>query len=1012
MHQDFIKHLASDKIVGDKIPIICNQENFILQGNFYKLRKACPDSYFIFNPAVKSSLDKGRPKGGMFISVPNSIKGQVSDVSPGHWRVQAAIMAAVEAKTLVINTYFPCETGRMVGQEVEECVEVIEVIRKVVRENEFDSLVICGDINTDFRRYSGQVEAVNDLLEELQLEKVWDRFNVDFTRVSCDNAGNVTNTSVIDHFFFSRKLFDQVIDAGTIHSVENRSDHSPVYCVLNSLNIELDISVPVRPPPKPSWKRASPEDKVVYRDNLDNLLRFIEIPNSVKSCRDVKCQDPNHYQDIDSFTVGVLEAVQVAADNSLPCPGAGLQGGRHDGHEGGHGGHGVPGWKEMVKPYRENAKFWHQVWVSCGKPINSAVHIVMKRTRNFYHYQFRKCQKAEENIKKNKLIEACLSNRGEDLFKEIKSLRSTKQLVANSIDGVKDNIPNHFMKIYSKLYNSVDDAENMAKVSSEVETKVDGLSLNEVEKVTPEIIKAATAKLKPGKSDSVYNFSSDCIKVDSELLAEYLSILIQSFLIHGHVSRFLLLATLVPIIKDKLGSMNTSKNYRSIAISSLVLKIFDWIIILLFGDSFGLHDLQFAYQPGISGNMCTYAILETVDYFLRNGSEVFLCTMDMTKAFDVTMHSLLFTKMMQAGLSAIFIRLLIFIYSEQFANVRWNNQFSAQFSMHNGVRQGAILSALAYCFYCEQLFSLLEQRRAGCWVKGHFLGLLGYSDDNVCLAPSLSALQEMIRTCEEFANSHNLKFSTDPNPQKCKTKTLAFLKKPRDLPNVYLCGNPLPWTDKFKHLGVTIGNKIDGCSLDMNIKNAQYVRKNIELNQEFHFSDPFTRLKLNNIYNSHYYGSCLWDLFSPGSVHLESSYNRSVKIMLDLPFATHRYLIQPLTEQEHVKILLVRRFLSFIEKIKKSAKPPLLMLLSDAMYDARSITGSNIRNIMLLVGKTSINGVCPADSNSIQYFEVKPEDIWRIPLAKELVEINSNNLEVPGFDEEELRRILNYICTE
>ena len=230
----------------------------------------------------------------------------------------------------------------------------------------------------------------------------------------------------------------------------------------------------------------------------------------------------------------------------------------------------------------------------------------------------------------------------------------------------------------------------------------------------------------------------------------------------------------------------------------------DWIIILLFGNTFSLHDLQFAYQPGISGNMCTYAILETVDYFLRNGSEVFLCTMDMTKAFDVTMHSLLFTKMLKAGLSAIFVRLLIFIYTEQFANVRWNSQLSSVFSMHNGVRQGAILSALAYCFYCEQLFTLLEQRRTGCWFKGYYLGLLGYSDDNVCIAPSLHALQDMIKTCEEFAMSHNLKFSTDPNPLKCKTKTLAFLKKPRILPSMYLCGNPLPWTNKFKHLGINI----------------------------------------------------------------------------------------------------------------------------------------------------------------------------------------------------------------
>ena len=136
----------------------------------------------------------------------------------------------------------------------------------------------------------------------------------------------------------------------------------------------------------------------------------------------------------------------------------------------------------MVKPFKDNAKFWHEVWLSCGKPINSSVHSIMKRTRNIYHYQFRKCQKAEENIRKNKLIQACLSSKGDDLFKEIKSMRKTRQLVANSIDGVKEDIPDHFKEIYSKLYNSVDDAENMARISSEVETKVTELSLTDVKK--------------------------------------------------------------------------------------------------------------------------------------------------------------------------------------------------------------------------------------------------------------------------------------------------------------------------------------------------------------------------------------------------------------------------------------------------------------------------------------------------------------------------------------------------
>ena len=114
----------------------------------------------------------------------------------------------------------------------------------------------------------------------------------------------------------------------------------------------------------------------------------------------------------------------------------------------------------------------------------------------------------------------------------------------------------------------------------------------------------------------------------------------------------------------------------------------------------------------------------------------------------------------------------------------------------------------------------------------------------------------MVRTCEEFANSHNLKFSTDPNPLRCKAKTLFFLKSPRVLPSVYLCGNPLPWTEKFKHLGVTIGNKIDGCYQDITIKNAQYISKNIELNQ-VHFANPFTKLRLNKIHMAALYGTYL-----------------------------------------------------------------------------------------------------------------------------------------------------------
>ena len=163
---------------------------------------------------------------------------------------------------------------------------------------------------------------------------------------------------------------------------------------------------------------------------------------------------------------------------------------------------------------------------------------------------------------------------------------------------------------------------------------------------------------------------------------EHLSNIIKAFLIHGHVSVVLLLSTLVPLIKNKLGDKCSSKNYRSIAISSLLLKVIDWIILILFGESLGLDELQFGYQANCSTSMtmCTWLAIETIDYFLRKGSEVFTCLMDMTKAFDLIEHSKLFRKLIDNGLSLIFTRLLLVMYLLQSAHVKLNGTLSSCFT--------------------------------------------------------------------------------------------------------------------------------------------------------------------------------------------------------------------------------------------------------------------------------------------------------------------------------------------
>ena len=134
--------------------------------------------------------------------------------------------------------------------------------------------------------------------------------------------------------------------------------------------------------------------------------------------------------------------------------------------------------------------------------------------------------------------------------------------------------------------------------------------------------------------------------------------------------------------------------------------------------------------------------------------------------------------------------------------------------------------------------------------------------------------------------------------------------------------------------------------------------------------------------------------------------------MLDLPYATHRNLIEPLTGEKHVKLILIRRFLGFMEKITNSGKAALQMLMLEAKKDARSDTGSNYRNIMLLVDKTCVDDVHLEDSNLISYCKLEAHDSWKISQIKEIVEAKAGQMEIPGFDNDELDDLLDYLCTQ
>ena len=144
-------------------------------------------------------------------------------------------------------------------------------------------------------------------------------------------------------------------------------------------------------------------------------------------------------------------------------------------------------------------------------------------------------------------------------------------------------------------------------------------------------------------------------------------------------------------------------------------------------------------------------------------------------------------------------------------------------------------------------------------------------------------------------------------------------------------------------------------------KRTLYINRVNELNQEFHYAHPLTEVKINNIFNTHFYGSQLWYLFSVEAIRLEKTWNISQRIMLGIPRNTHRFFIEPLTEIQHIQFSLLKRFVNFVNSIESSKKSVMRNMLKIVKQDCRTTPGRNLCKPMLVLEKHNVDEISKVD---------------------------------------------------
>ena len=237
------------------------------------------------------------------------------------------------------------------------------------------------------------------------------------------------------------------------------------------------------------------------------------------------------------------------------------------------------------------------------------------------------------------------------------------------------------------------------------------------------------------------------------------SILYTLFLSHGFSPDSMIMGTMIPIAKNRKQSLCNSSNYRAIALSSIVGKILDGVILIKEESALCSSHLQFDFKKGMSTTQCTYSMLETGNYYNFNKSNVFVLMPDASKAFHRVNCCKLFGELLKRDFSPIVLRLLLYMYTSQRLRVKWGHNVSNYFTVRNGVKQGSVLSPLIFAIYTDSLLKRLEESGVGCHLGGHFPGALAYADDITLLSPNMSGLRTLSKVGEEYATEFDVTFN-------------------------------------------------------------------------------------------------------------------------------------------------------------------------------------------------------------------------------------------------------------
>ena len=733
--------------------------------------------------AVESGMLRGRPFGGVICLVKNSLRSITNTVYCSDRFVIIKV-----GNHILVNVYLPC-----VGSANREsiCDNIFAEIDAWFHRYNNCNFLVAGDFNTNLDINDTVSRSVCTFAERYALSRCDILFATGCRPTYVNLALN--HQSCIDYILVSSGCY--VTEFSVVDPDINFSDHLPLYavmkCGISNTNDKIHKQA-ISTQRQLRWDKADIVSYYSYSGLLlDPLLQKLD--NALKSYNNGSITTDYASGFIENVYYEIVGILTSCAKNFVPERRKCFY---------------KFWWDEEMQLLKEASVDANRLWKAANKPRHGPIFDKRQATRLQYRKRLRDRQRLPDEIYTNELHEALLKKKGPTFWKCWRSkFEPTNKCI--EVDGCVDAniIADKFAQHFSNCY-TCNNAEQEKKLTSEyskLRKNYSGLPDTSNELFDTELVSKVILGLKRGKAPDIDGLSCEHILFSHPSLQVIISKLFRLILNTKSIPTGFKRSYIVPIpkLKDTRTKAVTYDDFRGIAITPILCKIFEYCLLDKFQSLFASRDNQFGFKKGVGCTHAIYACRKIIDHFVQSGNTINMCALDLSKAFDKVNHHALLIKLMKRNIPVTLLTILENLFLCCMSCVKWESTWSATFQINFGVRQGSVLAPFLFAVYLDDLSKLCTPTDS-CYI-------ILYADDILLLSPSVTHLERLLHRCENELTwlDMNINFQKSGCLRvgpRCDVECAGISSSN---------GRLLPWVTEMRYLGVIFTNsRTLKCSLD------------------------------------------------------------------------------------------------------------------------------------------------------------------------------------------------------